>query len=94
MIVEGLAVAEIILLAFAGSQLSKVTGTADTNSDFTKALVPALGLLVAIVLVHTLLWYMYFTYNPISMNAYFMVSGAMSMIISIIALGISLVNKS
>jgi hypothetical protein len=40
------------------------------------------------------LWYLYFTYEPMSMNLYFLISGSMSLIISLIALSISLVSRS
>lgn len=89
-----LIVFEMVLLSVAAWQLSKVTGSVESNSNNTAILGSSLGLLAGIVLLHTFLWYMYFTYNPISMNMYFLISGAVSMIISIIALAISLINKS
>jgi len=93
MLVELLSFVEIILVALAGYFLSQVVGTNSTNNDLTKTVTPVIGFLAGIVLVHTLLWYMYFTYNPISMNLYFMVSGSMTMIISLIALSISLTSR-
>jgi hypothetical protein len=36
---------------------------------------------------------MYFQYEPMAMNLYFLVSGSMSMVISLIALSISLVMR-
>jgi len=94
MITEILSGAEIILIAVGAYFLSQVVGTNSTNNDLTKTLTPTIAILCGIVLVHTLLWYMYFTYNPISMNLYFMVSGSMTMIISLVALSISLTSKS
>ena len=93
-LVEGLALAEVILIGVAAYFLSQVTGTNSTNNDLTKTIVPVIGILGGIVLFHTLLWYMYFTQNPISMNLYFLVSGSMTMIISLVALAVSLVSKS
>jgi hypothetical protein len=94
MLVEVLSTVEIILIGFAGYLLSQVVGTNSTNNDLTRTVTPVIWILAGIVLVHTLLWYMYFTYNPISMNLYFMVSGSMTMIISLIALSISLTSRS
>jgi hypothetical protein len=94
MITEILSGAEIILIAVGAYFLSQVVGTNSTNNDLTKTLTPTIAILCGIVLVHTLLWYMYFTYNPISMNLYFMVSGSMTMIISLVALSISLTSRS
>jgi len=94
MLVEVLSVIEIILIGISAHFLSQVVGTNSTNNDLTKTITPVIWTLSGIVLVHTLLWYMYFTYNPISMNLYFMVSGSMTMIISLIALSISLTSRS
>ena len=86
------AAAEIILIGFAIYFLTGVVGTNDTNNQLTKTLTPVVFILAAIVLVHTVMWYMYFTYNPLAMNYYTIVSGAMTMIFSLTALSISLVN--
>lgn len=94
MLIEILSVAEILLIAAGAYFLSQVVGTNSTNNDLTKTLTPTIAILCGIVLVHTLLWYMHFTYNPISMNLYFMVSGSMTMIISLVALSISLTSRS
>jgi len=93
-VVEILSVLEVILIGFTAYLLSQVVGTNSTNNDLTKSVTPVIGFLSGIVLVHTLLWYMYFTYNPISMNLYFMVSGSITMIISLVALSISLTSRS
>jgi len=92
-LVEGLAIIEVILIAVAASFLSQVVGTNTTNNELTTLVTPIIGVLAGVVLIHTLMWYMYFTYNPISMNLYFLVSGSMTMIISLIALSISIVSK-
>ena len=94
MLVQALSIVEIILIAVVGHLLTQVVGTNSTNNDLTRTVTPVIWILAGIVLVHTLLWYMYFTYNPISMNLYFMVSGSMTMIISLIALSISLTSRS
>ena len=74
--------------------LSAMVGTKDTGNDLAKTVIPVTGSIGGIVMVHTLLWYLYFTYDPMSMNLYFLVSGSMSLIISLIALSISLVSRS
>jgi len=93
-VVEILSGLEVLLIGFAAYFLSQVVGTNGTNNDLTMTLIPAIASLAGIVLVHTILWYMYFTYNPISMNLYFMISGSMTMIISLVALSISLTSRS
>jgi hypothetical protein len=74
--------------------LSAMVGTKDTGNDLAKTVIPVTGSIGGIVMVHTLLWYLYFTYDPMSMNLYFLVSGSMSLIVSLIALSISLVSRS
>jgi hypothetical protein len=92
--VSVLGAGEIILVAVGGYYLSQVVGNNDTSNDLSKAIFPVIGILSGIVLVHTLLWYFYFTFHPVDMNMYFLVSGAFSMIISLTAICISLTNKS
>jgi hypothetical protein len=84
---------EIGLIAAVCYFLSAMVGTKDNSNDLAKTVIPVTGAIGGIVMVHTLLWYLYFTYEPMSMNLYFLVSGSMSMIISLIALSISLVTK-
>ena len=74
--------------------LSAMVGTKDTGNDLAKTVIPVTGSIGGIVMVHTLLWYLYFTYEPMAMNLYFLVSGSMSLIVSLIALSISLVSRS
>ena len=93
MLIEILSVVEIVLIGTAAHFLSQVVGTNTTNNELTTLVTPIIGVLAGVVLIHTLMWYMYFTYNPISMNLYFLVSGSMTMIISLIALSISIVSK-
>ena len=92
--VIGLGVIEIVLIGTTGYLLSTLVGNYDTRNDLVKTVLPATGLLGVIVLIHTLLWYYYFTYKPLSMNMYFLMSTSMSIIISLTALSISLVNRS
>jgi hypothetical protein len=85
---------EIGLIAAVCYFLSAMVGTKDTGNDLAKTVIPVTGSIGGIVMVHTLLWYLYFTYEPMSMNLYFLVSGSMSLIISLVALSISLVSRS
>lgn len=85
---------EIGLIAACGYFLSTLVGNRDNSNDLAKTLLPVTGILGGIVLLHTVLWYIYFTYNPLSMNLYFLVSTAFSMIISLTALSIALITKS
>jgi hypothetical protein len=89
-----LGVFEIGLIAACGYFLSTLVGNSDNSNDLAKTLLPVTGILGGIVLLHTVLWYIYFTYNPLSMNLYFLVSTAFSMIISLTALSIALITKS
>ena len=74
--------------------LSAMVGTKDTGNDLAKTVIPVVGTLGGIIMIHTLLWYLYFTYEPMSMNLYFLVSGSMSLVISLTALSVSLVSRS
>ena len=74
--------------------LSAMVGTKDTGNDLAKTVIPVTGSIGGIVMVHTLLWYLYFTYDPMSMNLYFLISGSMSLVISLVALSISLVSRA
>jgi hypothetical protein len=93
-LVTVLGVIEIIMIVVSGYYLSTLVGNPDNSNDLAKTLLPVTGILGGIVLLHTVLWYMYFTYNPLSMNLYFLVSTAFSMIISLTALSIALVSRS
>ena len=84
---------EIVLVIACGYFLSTLVGNNDTNNNLTMTLLPVTGSLGGIVILHTLLWYFYFTYNPLGMNLYFMMSTALSMIISLTALSIALIVK-
>jgi hypothetical protein len=74
--------------------LSAMVGSKDNSNDLAKTVIPVTGCIGGIVMIHTLLWYLYFTYEPMSMNLYFLISGSMSLIISLVALSISLVSRS
>ena len=87
-------VIEIAMIALCGYFLSTLVGNRDNSNDLAKTLLPVTGILGGIVLVHTILWYIYFTYNPLSMNLYFLVSTAFSMIISLTALSVALISKT
>jgi hypothetical protein len=93
-LVTVLGVIEIIMIVVSGYYLSTLVGNPDNSNDLAKTLLPVTGILGGIVLLHTVLWYMYFTYNPLSMNLYFLVSTAFSMIISLTALSIALVSRA
>ena len=84
---------EIIMIGVCGYYLGQLVGNNDSNNDLTKTLLPVTGALSGIVLLHTLLWYYYFTYNPLGMNLYFMVATAFSMVISLTALSVALITK-
>ena len=85
---------EIALIAAVGYFLSQLVGNKDTNNDLVKTVIPVTGSLGGIVLLHTALWYMYFTYNPLSMNLYFLISTSLSLIVSLTALSIALTIRS
>jgi hypothetical protein len=74
--------------------LSAMVGTKDSGNDLAKTVIPVVGTLGGIIMIHTLLWYLYFTYEPMSMNLYFLVSGSMSLVLSLTALSVSLVSRS
>ena len=88
-----LGMAEIVMIVVCGYYLSQLVGNPDTSNDLTKTLLPVTGILGGIVFLHTILWYMYFTYNPLSMNMYFLVATSFSMVISLIALSVSLISR-
>jgi len=85
---------EIALIGAAGYFLSQLVGSTDTSNNLVKTVLPVTGTLGGIVLLHTALWYLYFTYNPLSMNLYFLLATSMSIIISLVALSIAMVSKS
>jgi hypothetical protein len=89
-----LSVGEIALIAAVCYFLSAIVGSKDTGNDLAKTVIPVTGSIGGIVMIHTLLWYLYFTYEPMSMNLYFLISGSMSLIVSLVALSISLVSRS
>ena len=91
MILAGL---EMALITFAIYTLSQLVGNKDTANELTKTTLPATLTLGSIILLHTALWYIYFTYNPLSMNLYFLLATSMCMVISLTALAVSMTNRS
>jgi hypothetical protein len=88
-----LGILELILVSLGIWQFSQIVGTKDSQNDISKVLLPVILIISGIILLHTLLWYYYFTLNPSSMNLYFLISGGFSMIISVTALAISLTSQ-
>lgn len=79
---------ELVLIGVAGYLLSKVV-----KNDISKTLLPVTGILIVVIILHTILWYLYSTYNPLSMNLYYLVATSFSIIVSLTALSISLINQ-
>jgi hypothetical protein len=89
-----MAAVEITIVGIALWQFSNLVGTKDNSNELTNRLLPVTGLLGAIVMLHTFLWYLYFTYHPLSMNLYFLMSSSITMVISLTAISIALIQKS
>jgi hypothetical protein len=85
---------EIGILIAVSYYLSTLVGNPDTANDLAKSIIPVTGILGGIVMIHTLIWYMYFQYEPMAMNLYFLVSGSMTMIFSLVALSVSLISRA
>jgi hypothetical protein len=94
LLVTVLGVFEIGLIIAGGYLLGQLVGNKDTANDLGKTVLPVTFTLASIVLLHTFLWYWYSTYNPLSMNLYFLMATSFSIIISLTALSIAIVNKS
>lgn len=84
---------EIALIIAVGYSLSQLAGTKDTSNDIVKSVIPITGTLGGIVLLHTLLWYLYSTYKSVDMNLYYLLATSFSILISLVALSIALVSK-
>lgn len=85
---------ELLLVGFAFYCLSRLVGTADTNNDLVKTVLPITGTLGGIVMLHTGMWFLYSTYHPSDMTLYFLLSTSMSLILSLVAISMALVNKA
>lgn len=85
---------EIGILIAVSYYLSTLVGNPDTANDLAKSIIPVTGILGGIVMIHTVIWYMYFQYEPMAMNLYFLVSGSMTMIFSLVALSVSLISRA
>jgi len=79
---------ELALIGVCGYLLSKLN-----KNDLSKTLLPVAGILIVIIILHTILWYLYSTYNPLSMNLYYLTATSFYIIISITAMSISLINQ-
>jgi hypothetical protein len=93
-LITALGAFEIGLIIAGGYLLSQLVGSKDTSNDLVKTVLPVSFTLGGIVILHTVLWYFYSTYNPLSMNLYFLMATSFSMVISLTALSIALVNRS
>jgi len=87
------AVIEIVLIIVSIWQFSGLVGTADTSNELAKTIMPITFILGAIIIAHTILWYLYFQYEPMAMNLYFLISGSLTMMFSITAVAISLCQR-
>lgn len=94
LLVTCLGVIEIVMLSLVGYFLSMLVGNNDTSNNMMKAVIPMLGILGGIIFLHTFLWFLYSQYNPLNMNNYFLMATSVSLLISLTALSIALVNKS
>ena len=93
-LVSVLGFAEIALIALTGYFFSQLVGNKDTANELSKTTTVVTSLMGGIVLLHTALWYMYFIYNPLSMNLYFLLTTSLTLVFSLTALGLSIVNRS
>ncbi len=85
---------EIALIITAIWMFSRLVGTADTANNLSATVMPISFTLGAIIIVHTVLWYMYFQYEPMAMNLYFLITGSLTMFFSVVAISISLIQRS
>lgn len=92
-LITGLAALEIGLISYAIYALSQLVGNKDTSNDLSKAVLPSVFVIAAIIMCHTFLWYMYSTYNPLSMNLYYLFATSFSLLISLVSLSLSIVNR-
>ena len=93
-LITALALGEIGAIISVCYLLSQLVGTPDTTNDLSKKLVPISTGIGVIIMVHTLLWFLYFQKEPMAMNLYFLISGSFTMIVSLVALSISLCQFS
>lgn len=84
---------EIGLIIYAILKFNSLVGTADTRNDLSTTVIPIVGTLAAIIIVHTAIWYFYFQYEPMAMNLYFLISGMMTMLFSLTAVSVSLCQR-
>ena len=84
---------EIVAIIVCGVFLGLLVGDKDSSNDLGKIVIPVTGGLGAIVMIHTLLWYFYSIYNPLSMNLYYLLATSFTMLVSLTALAIAIVNK-
>jgi hypothetical protein len=85
---------EISIILVAIWKFSGLVGKADTTNELSKTIMPISAIIAAIIIIHTVLWYFYFQYEPMAMNLYFLITGSMTMVFSLIAVSISLCQKS
>jgi hypothetical protein len=91
--IMGLSAVEIGAIITICYFLSQLVGNADTSNDLSTTLVPITAGIGVVIMIHTLLWYMYFQYEPMAINFYLLISVSFCMIFSLTALAISLVQK-
>jgi hypothetical protein len=86
-------IVQFALLVTASVYMSRLTGGPDDANELSKNVTTVIVLLCFIVAIHTLMWYVYLIYNPLSLNLYLIVTSAMCLIFSLSALGISISNR-
>jgi hypothetical protein len=90
-IIAGFATVETILILITFWMFSNLVGAVN---DLQTTVMPITGMLLAIIIIHTVLWYLYFQYEPMVMNLFFLITGSMAMIFSISAVSISLCQRT
>ena len=94
LMIMGLGAVEIGALITICYYLSQLVGNPDNNNELSKTVVPISAGLGVVIMLHTLLWYMYFQYEPMAISLYLLISVSMCMIFSLTALAISLCQRT
>jgi len=91
-----IAAAEIAIILTCLHFFPHMIGNPDNSNDLEKDILPIVYYISGVVSIHTLLWFIYLNYytsNADSMNVYYLLASSFSILVSLIALSMSLIVK-
>lgn len=96
LLITFISIAEVAIVLTCLHFFPRLVGNPDTSNDLEKDILPNVYYISGIISIHTLVWYIYLTYymsDADGMSLYYLLAGSFSILISLLALSVSLIMK-